>query len=185
MSKSAKKTIAFVRHCTDEKWKVLFCPQQYWFVIVVLYDGLWLCDTHNGVKLYMIQQFHLNVQRITAGQKYQTNISSDRGNFFPTCLVELNHQLIIWALKPGNVLHVNANEWWIETRGNFGLINSRHSEKVTKFENNYPLVLALLSECQKDGRFFKNFVAFSENLNFTFDSQLTYFMKVSLDINVF
>ena len=53
---------------TDEKWKVLFCPQQYWFVIVVLYD----CDcvlSTMGWNYFWLNIFIFifpYIQRITA-----------------------------------------------------------------------------------------------------------------------
>ena len=42
----------------------------------------------------------------------------------------------------------------------------RYSEKATTFEKNLPLFLTLLGNVKKIGRFFQNFVAFSEYLNF-------------------
>ena len=47
------------------------------------------------------------------------------------------------------------------------LLKFRYSEKATTFEKNLPLYLILLGNIKKVGRYFLNFVAFSQYLNFT------------------
>ena len=48
-------------------------------------------------------------------------------------------------------------------------VKLRHSEKATKFEKNSPTCfdVTVYLNVKTSGRFFSNFVAFSENLNFT------------------
>ena len=78
------------------------------------------------------------------------------------------------ALETYGVISIGQDlmiRWSKRSYVHCSVVKSRHCEKATKFEKNLPLVATkqpfLPSSVKTSVRFLKNFVAFSENLNFT------------------
>ena len=65
-------------------------------------------------------------------------------------------------------MRICRDNWKISVKNFKTEIKFRYSEKATKFWNNLPSFLTLLSDDKKNGRFLQIFVAFSEYLNFMF-----------------
>ena len=75
--------------------------------------------------------------------------------WFTSCLVFIKLYLIRIFRSTKSLLRIYPS-----------VLKFRYSEKATKCRKNLPIFLTLLGNVKYDGRFFSNFVAFSEYLNF-------------------